>query len=142
MPSTINERIKKYRLEKKLTQAELGKKLGLKCSTYSQMERQGGISVDMAHQIAAILEIDPNLIFFDEPEEKLDFSPVKPQLLQMKSPSDIDEILYGNHSETKETDDLTILTNTEKSIISIYRNLSKTKQKLIRNYIDIIRKSR
>ncbi len=142
MPSTTNERIKKYRLEKKLTQAELGEKLGLKCSTYSQMERQGNVSVDTALKIAEILGIDPNLIIYGNEEAALDFSPVKPQLLQVKAPSNIDEILYGNQTEVKESDTPYILNNTEKTIISIYRNLSKPKQRLIRDYIDIIRKSR
>ncbi len=141
MTSSINERIRKYRTQKKLNQTQLGKLLGMKCSTYSQMERQGNISVDMALKIAEALGVDPDLIIFDNPpSEKLNITPIKPQILIAKEPSSFIENYAKEDLKISKEEKEGILNGTEKSIIEIYRNLPKAKQKEFRAYIDSLRK--
>ena len=142
MPDSINERIRKYRIAKKIKQSELGEKLGLKCSTYSQMERKGTISVEMALKIADILEIDPALIIYgNETGDRLEFTPIKPQKVVANAPRTAIEELYGEPKKKEHDGEFPFkLSNTEKNIISVYHNLSKSKQKQIREFIDEIRK--
>lgn len=142
MTDSINERIRKYRISKKLKQSELGEKLGLKCSTYSQMERKGTISVEMALKIAKILEIDPALIIYgNETEDKLEFTPIKPQKVTANAPMTVIDGIYGEVKKKETESEFPFeLSNTEKNIISIYHNLSKPKQRQIREFIDEIRK--
>lgn len=85
MDLTINERIRKLREEKKITQSELGKALGMKCSAYSRMEREGNITVNCAFKIAEILGVDEYLIL--KGERKLDFSPIEPKPLVAEDPT-------------------------------------------------------
>ncbi len=75
MENDINVRIRKYRKAKKMTQEELGNALGMKCSTYSQMERKGKITVGMAQKIADILDVDPDMIMYGEKTTSLPFPP-------------------------------------------------------------------
>ncbi|MBO5211038.1 MAG: helix-turn-helix domain-containing protein [Clostridia bacterium] len=142
MPSIINERIRKYRKEKKLSQGQLAAKLGIKTSTYSQMEREGNVSADMVLRIAAELGIDPNLIFYGTQA-----TPQNSTILTFHSPNKLEETLYGPQSVSKlEKEEIPknhlpfTLSNTEKNIITIYHNLPKAQQKEIRECIDTIRK--
>ncbi len=142
MDSSINERIRKYRTQKKLNQTQLGERLGIKCSTYSQMERRGNISVEMALKIAEVLEVDPNLIIYDEPDRNgLYFTPVKPQILVANDTAPFIENYGKAAALTVENDKNDSLSGTEKSIVEIYRKLPKAKQKEFREYIDSLRKS-
>ena len=63
---TINQRITRIRKSKKITQKEMAERLGMKESTYSQMERQGNISAQTLLSIAAVLEVDINLLLYGE----------------------------------------------------------------------------
>lgn len=146
MPSSINERIRKYRKEKKYSQGQLAAKLGIKTSTYSQMEREGNITADMVLKIAAVLKIEPSLIFLG-----VSVAPQKPSTLTFHSPNIIEEKLYGPQTEPvitcepkkeeqEDKNDLPFtLSNTEKSIITIYHDLPKAQQKEIREFIQSIR---
>lgn len=147
MANEINERIRKYRKEKKLTQGELAKKIDIKTSTYSQMEREGNITVDMALKIAEALCVDPNLIVYGEinkPSSELEFSTVKPKEYIFHTSGNIAETLYGINTqpeEEKPKNDLPFdMSNTEKSVITTYHFLPKEQQKEIRMFIDSVRK--
>ena len=147
MASEVNERIKTYRKEKKLTQGELAKMIDLKTSTYSQMEREGNITVDMALKIAEVLGIDPNLIVYGKETKadgELEVSTVKPTGYILHTPGGVIETLYGTTTQPedkKDENDLPFdLSNTEKSIIKIYHYLPKLQQKEVRMFIDEIRK--
>ncbi len=147
MANEINDRIKKYRKERKLTQAELAAKIGVKTSTYSQMEREGNIKVDMALKIAEALNVDPNLIVYGKsitPDEELIFSPGKPDEYVFKTSGNIAEKLYGPTSQPEEKNDEIdlpfTLSNTEKNVITAYHYLTKPQQKEVRVFIDDVRK--
>ncbi len=147
MANEINERIKKYRKERKLTQGELAAKIGVKTSTYSQMEREGNIKVDMALKIAEALNVDPNLIVYGEPntpDEELIFSPSKPDEYIFHTSGGIIETLYGTAQQPEEKNDEIdlpfTLSNTEKNVITAYHYLTKPQQKEVRVFIDDVRK--
>ncbi len=140
MPSIINERIRKYRKEKKYSQGQLATKLGIKTSTYSQMEREGNVSADMVLRIAAVLGINPDLIFYEAQATS------RPTTFTFRSPNTFEENLYGPQPELKtEPEDKPknnlpfTLTNTEKNIITIYHDLPKAQQREIREFIQSIR---
>ncbi len=56
--SEINQRIRSLRISKRITQQKMAELLGIKTSSYSQMERQGEISCERLKMIAEILETD------------------------------------------------------------------------------------
>ena len=58
MLETINQRICFYRKKLKLTQSQVGKMLGVKTSTYSQMERRGNITCENLIKLSEILSVD------------------------------------------------------------------------------------
>ncbi len=88
MDKDINLRIREYRKLKKMTQEELGKALGMKCSTYSQMERKGKITVDIAKAISEILGVDPDIIIHGEKQTPLDLAPIETNTLPLRDPTD------------------------------------------------------
>ena len=54
----INLRVKKARKDNFYTQAQLAKAIGMKTTTYSQMEREGNITAEVLKKIAHVLNID------------------------------------------------------------------------------------
>ena len=57
MDKSINQRIILYRKMANLTQTEVAEKMGMKCSTYSQMERKGSISTERLLALADIFGV-------------------------------------------------------------------------------------
>ena len=140
MYDSINERIKYYRNQKKLSQTELGAKLGLKCSTYSQMERQGSISVPMALDIAKFLEVNPDLIIYGyEKNQPIEITVTKPQTIIAGEKTPFIENYAKPAVEIKEEKVGNTLSATEEGIIEIYRSLPKDKQKELFNFINAMR---
>jgi len=112
MKETINQRVARNRKLLDLTQQETAEKLGMKCSTYSQMERRGNISANMVLKLAAIFNISPDALLYGENQQKNDTdgntlgqTPTPPV-----KPNPIPPLL---------------LTNREENIIKILRTLSK-----------------
>lgn len=103
---SINQRVARCRKLAGFTQADVAEKLGIKISTYSQMERKGNITAQMVLDLAAIFNIDPNEMLYTAPtptqktsgQETLPPPAPDPQLL---------------------------LTNLEQNIIKILRNIPK-----------------
>ena len=144
MSNIINQRIRKYRKEKKFSQARLAAELGIKTSTYSQKEREGNFSADMVLQISRVLGINPSLIFYGE-----ETAAPKPQTFVFHSPNTIEETLYGTTPKTEPVIEKIeqprnelpfILNNTEKNVITAYHHFSKAEQKEVRAFMDEIRK--
>lgn len=119
MDRKINQRIALYRKMANLTQTEVAEKMGMKCSTYSQMERKGAISTDRLLVLADILGVTPEMLLYDAPvSKKLDFSAaetVTSSLNQNKDP-------FGKAPFSPAP---FIPTHKEESIIKILRNLPK-----------------
>ena len=77
MGNTINERIALYRKMASLTQTEVAEKMGMKYSTYSQMERKGTISAERLRALADILGVRPEVLLYGKEEKasgELDFT--------------------------------------------------------------------
>lgn len=129
MKSNVNNRIKEIRKSHHYTQAQVAELMGLKTSTYSQMERKGTISVDMAVKLASILDTDPAYIIFGEikPSE-IDFSPAAQTVL---SANDNQAFL----EQIKKGEEQLILSIKEKNIIKNFRNLSESDKKEILNLL-------
>ena len=62
MDKSINKRVRIYRKRAGLTQNELAERLGMKGSTYSQMEREGNIPANRLLQIADVLGIEAVIV--------------------------------------------------------------------------------
>ena len=73
MTETINERIKRFRIKSGFTQAQLGKMLGIKTSTYSQMERKGIVTCKTLIKLTEIFQTDAlTLLYGEEHKEKIE----------------------------------------------------------------------
>ncbi len=134
MKSTVNQRIREARKNKHYSQEQVGEFIGMKCSTYSQMERKGSISVDKALLLADILDADPYYIIFGKNKENLfEFTPTSPEILVVNEPDNfIDQIKKGQEE--------LILTNSEKNIIKNLRLLKENDKADVIKYIESKRK--
>ena len=120
MDRSINRRIALYRKMANLTQTEVAEKMGMKCSTYSQMDRKGSISTERLLVLADILGVTPEMLLYETTmAKKLDFSAaetVTSSLNQNKDP-------FGKAPFSPAP---FIPTHKEESIIKILRNLPKS----------------
>ncbi len=66
----INERIRHYRRLKGFTQTQVAEYLGVKCSTYSQMERKGIITAEAIIKLSELFQIDSNALLYGESEKE------------------------------------------------------------------------
>ena len=136
---TINQRVAKCRKLADLNQAEAAEKLGMKTSSYSQMERKGKISAERLLKLAQIFNVHPNVLLYGDaympfPEETQQVSISKPVVADdntllasqpITEPVTVPENIVSN----------SILTNTEENIIKIYRNLSKEDRAEVKAFI-------
>jgi transcriptional regulator with XRE-family HTH domain len=134
MDLQINERIKKCRIEKKMSQKELGVAIGMKMNAYSRMEREGNITVEDALAIAAVLGVDPDVLIYGE--KQLEFTAVEPTVLVAEDPrknanflNDTPQVTVNYHSGEFE------INNEEKNLVTIFRNLSDEKKQELRDFL-------
>ncbi len=142
MMGEINKRIKIYRRKKKFSQEELAEKLGIKTSTYSQMERSGHIRADILIKIADILKVDIRYFLYGDEflhkENENEKATATPKIAEPeKTEPELDE------------PNAFLLDRREEYIITTYRNLNpKNKQEAYHlfmkhfNINEIIRKRR
>ncbi len=107
---TINARVARYRNEKKLTQQQVADKMGLKCSTYSQMERNGNITAEKLLLLEEVLDTPLGTLLYGQ---EVEFK-AKKTILPLGAPT----------IEPPKPDEL-FLTNNEKNYIKILRNIPK-----------------
>ncbi len=62
----INERVKKLRKQNKYSQKDIGNLLGMKTSTYSQMEREGNFNGDELVLLADFFKVDVKTFLYDD----------------------------------------------------------------------------
>lgn len=123
MAETINQRVAISRKLANFNQQEAAEKLGMKCSTYSQMERKGNISGDRLVEIAKIFNVSLNyLLLGKETETEATANPTDGTLKSPVTPPIPDRPPM-------------ILTRREENLISIIRNLSKDKREELLKYI-------
>lgn len=124
MEKEINKRIRKYRKDAHLTQEKTANALGIKCSTYSQMERKGNIRADIAIKLADIFKVDPDFIIYGS--KPLDFTPIEPKVLTANAPDTFAQKLQEEFP----------LKNREKQAITIIRNLSEEDREEVYSFIE------
>ena len=107
----INARIASIRKLQEFKQSDIAEFLGMKVSTYSQMERNGNITGEVIIKLAEIFRVDSKEILYGEQTEKPQKLPKDPEPEERK------------------------LTNLESNIIKIFRTLNKEKQEDICDYI-------
>ena len=103
MDKTINAKIKNLRQQAGLSQEEVAKRIGMKNSTYSQMERNGRITCEKLIQIAQALEVDVNFVLFETETPKKEIN-IEEQLVSVN------------------------LNNREHNVIKMFRSLSNKKK--------------
>ena len=117
--STLNERIAECRNKSGKNQTEVAEMLGIKCSTYSQMERKGIISADRLFEMAKIFGISPCYLFNEtEPCREEVKTSIVPQTENMPSILNQPEIPMIKR-------DVFVVTKKEENLIKILRKLSK-----------------
>ena len=130
MQQTINQRIALYRKMANLTQTEVAEKMGMKCSTYSQMERKGSISSERLLTLSKILGVKPEMLLYDSPEDKkIDFSGNE---ISSSTLNQTNNPFSGSSYSPAPF----IATHKEESIIKILRNLPKPQYDEVINFID------
>lgn len=117
----MNRRVQKLRKERGLTQAELAKLLGLKTSTYSQMEQHGNITANMVIRIAEIFNVDTDSILFGELKEER-----KP---------DIDEFIKALPYQINSYYFIIKVNNDERNMLTSFRNISKKRQEMVMRFV-------
>ncbi len=127
--STINERIAHYRKLADLTQTDAAEKLGIKCSTYSQMERKGNITAERLLALAEIFHVEPEDILYgdrkeEKPEEDRNTNPDRLHFRQ--------ELFYEKESFSAPF----IFSKKEENLIKIIRNLSKEDKEEVLKFIE------
>ncbi len=113
----VNRRILNYRKMANLTQTDMAEKLDIKCSTYSQMERKGLITVDRLFEMSKIFGVSPCQLYLGK-------EPCRDEAissLQAAQPS----ILKQPEIE-KPKKEIFIVTKKEENMLKIIRNLSKS----------------
>ena len=134
MDLEVNKRIREARKKMGYTQGQLAEYMGMKCSTYSQMERKGSISVKRAKMLAEILDTDPDYIIYGQQKNNtIDFTIEKAPSLPVNDPQDFLEKIKNGQEEL-------VLTNREKNIIKNYRELKENDKKDLWDYIQSKRK--
>lgn len=132
MGYTVNQRVAIYRKMANLTQTEAAERLGMKCSTYSQMERKGNISVEKLFSIAKAFGIDPEVLLHDPMEQKSETSPGS------KAPRPAEHIapVLREPVLTPELQPPFLITKNEENLLTVLRNLPKSDYDDVRNYIN------
>lgn len=119
----INRRVASCRKLAGFTQQDAAEKLGMKCSTYSQMERRGNISGERLAKLAEIFNVSVTYLLLGietEPEAEQ-----KTDALTLSTPIEL--------PVSKEP--TMLLTRREENIITIIRNLSKDRREELIKYI-------
>ena len=131
MDIEINKRVTKYRKKNGMKQYQVAEMLGMKLSSYSQMERLGDISAERIRKLAEIFNMDVRNLLYDEnfpnPGPAPVYNPEKFILL----PALTNGMSYMP------------VHNIESALITIYRNeFKKENQKQICELFDYLRKNK
>lgn len=131
MAYTVNQRVAIYRKMANLTQTEAAERLGMKSSTYSQMERKGNISVEKLFAIAAAFGVNPEVLLHDPMELKNE----APAAVTTTSPEPMPTVLR-EPVITPESRPPFIITKNEENLLTVLRNLPKSDYDDVRSYIN------
>ena len=121
MEETINQRIKNFRRRLNYTQEQIALKMGMKPSTYSQMERCGKISSERITKLAQILETDAVTLLYGEKQNITNFvEPIEPKV---EKPLVIPTLTSND------------LTAREAALVKMFKNISEPNKTLIYEFV-------
>ena len=137
MTETINERIARCRKLANLTQTETAEKMGMKCSTYSQMERKGSISTDRLLILSHIFNVSPITLLFGTDIDSNDNKSTG-NTLNLEPQNEIKPALSqnGDFYENNFKSAPFIVSHKEENILKILRNLPKNSRDEIIEFIN------
>ena len=134
MNETINQRVAKCRKLANLTQTDVAEKLGMKCSSYSQMERKGTISAERLLSLAKIFSVSTDYLLKGEETEKT-------AATNITTDSGVENTALLYRSEQKEPEkNVFIVTKKEENLLKIIRNFSKPNYDRLIKFIEAIYK--
>ena len=129
MGSEINKRVRKYRKLAHLTQSQVADLIGMKSSSYSQMERVGDISAERIIKLAEIFEINVGLLLYGEEIEVANAPDISQNDVVV-----LPKLPFGT--------EYVPLKNKDKSIITVIQYLPQKHQKYICELLDYLRKNK
>lgn len=132
MFDSINERVAHYRKLANLNQAQAAERMGMKLSTYSQMERVGNISGERIIKLAQIFGVDASILLLGETDR-----------IPAKVPNNPGDTVLTAEQDKPVLPPVPkpfLLTNKEKTIITVIRNFSKKEQDEVIAFIESKRK--
>lgn len=125
----LNKRIFTNRRLSNLRQEDVAEKLNIKCSTYSQMEREGLVNADRLFKLAEIFNIKPCELYYGY------------EFCRHEIPDIVTESLHGEEQPVLREPIVTptpiepVFSKQEESVISILRHLPKQKRDEAINFI-------
>lgn len=132
MNETINQRVAKCRKLANLTQTDVAEKLGMKCSTYSQMERKGIISAERLSKMADIFNVSPYYLLTGEEPAVYETPPV------VSTEAKHEEGVLRQEPATIPKKEIFIVTKKEESLLKIIRNFSKPNYDRVMKFVETI----
>lgn len=133
----INKRLARLRKFKGFRQREMAALLDLKESTYSQMERQGGINCKMLLRICEVLNCSPLEILYDKiPNDKI--AETKPPYEENPLLRVANALIDANPVPTNRPiipiEELGLITPEEKRMLNFFRRAGKNEKHEILNF--------
>lgn len=126
---TINERIRKYRKQKKMSQKQVAAALDMNYTTYSQMEREAkNISAQMLVNIAYVLGVKAELLLYGENPIEPDLPEPGPLVVRDSDQVDFTAVLKYKTPDFE-------ITHEEKQIIKIFKNATEKQKQQIREFM-------
>ncbi len=111
----VNQRIAKCRKLANLTQTDVAEKLGIKCSTYSQMERKGLVTAERLFEMSKIFGVTPCYLYDGK-------EPCREEAIKIKEPA---MSVMSQPAIEKPKAEIFTVTKKEESLIKILRSFSK-----------------
>lgn len=142
MNDSINHRIARCRKLADLTQTEAAERLGMKTSTYSQMERHGNVSAERLLQLAEVFNVHPDELLYARERTVKPYNAYQAASVP-ETPADA-AVSVKENPQLKQSDSSykvtsephIILTQREENIIKIIRNLPKNERNDVISYIE------
>ncbi len=125
----LNERIIRYRRFAGYTQETAAQALGMKKSTYANMERNGKPSPDLILKISMLFNVSVSTLFYGEQDTSKNSTPV--------SSGDM-PIRLNEPVILPEAEPPLILTANEKSIVKALKSFSKEDFERVRDFVNEI----
>lgn len=124
--TTVNQRIAAFRKKLHYSQGAVAEMIGMKGSTYSQMERRGIVSAERLIKLARVFDIPPEMLLYDEDEYNRLYKDGEQKTLPLSQ-----DVFYKKSGFEEEF----IPTNSEISLIKVFRTLSPKDKTEVREFI-------